>query len=89
MGYRYEVYDFDFALVSLGVFVIIASNYIFTVFKIIVIYLVVFLHIFLGILGKRWSQNENIIKLFIKYWVYLDDNDKPKNINLCEGACYW
>lgn len=89
LGYLDEEYDFDIALVSCGGFGMIASNYIFTEFKKSVIYVGGSLQIFLGILGKRWSQNENIKKLVNKYWVYPDDNDKPKNINLCEGACYW
>ncbi|MRX63335.1 hypothetical protein [Maribacter luteus] len=44
-----------------------------------------------GIKGKRW---ENYIvwpymNLFNEHWVRPGDNEKPKNANVVEGACYW
>ncbi len=44
-----------------------------------------------GIKGKRW---ENFIvwpymNLFNEHWVRPGENEKPKNANVVEGACYW
>jgi len=44
-----------------------------------------------GIKGKRW---ENYIvwpymNLFNEHWVRPGENEKPKNANIVEGACYW
>jgi len=44
-----------------------------------------------GIKGNRW---ENYIvypytNLYNEYWVRPGENEKPKNVKLLEGACYW
>ncbi len=44
-----------------------------------------------GIKGKRW---ENYVvwpymNLFNEHWVRPGENEKPKNANAVEGACYW
>jgi len=89
LGYLNEEYDFDIALVSCGGFGMLASNYIFTEFKKSVIYVGGSLQLFLGILGRRWTQNEDVKKLINKYWVFPDESDKPKNTLLCDNSCYW
>lgn len=44
-----------------------------------------------GIKGKRWEQYIvwPYTNLFNKYWVRPSDQEKPKNANAVEGACYW
>lgn len=44
-----------------------------------------------GIKGKRWEQFIvwPYANLFNNSWVRPGDNEKPKNANLVEGACYW
>jgi hypothetical protein len=44
-----------------------------------------------GIKGRRW---ENYIvypytNLYNEYWVRPGENEKPTNVNLVEGGCYW
>lgn len=44
-----------------------------------------------GIKGKRWEQY--IVwpysNLYNEYWVRPGENEKPKNAQIVEGACYW
>lgn len=52
------------------------------------------LQLLFGIKGKRWGNpnyNEiyNYSNLMNEHWVYPDNNDKPTNANIVEGACYW
>lgn len=44
-----------------------------------------------GIKGKRWEQYIvwPYTNLYNEHWVRPGENEKPKNANLVEGACYW
>lgn len=52
------------------------------------------LQLLFGIKGKRWenpdyNEKYNYSKLINEHWVYPDNNDKPTNAIIVEGACYW
>lgn len=44
-----------------------------------------------GIIGKRWEDYIVFpyMNLFNEHWVRPGENEKPKNANVVEGACYW
>lgn len=44
-----------------------------------------------GIKGKRWEQHVVFpyMNLFNDHWVRPEEDEKPKNANVVEGACYW
>lgn len=42
-----------------------------------------------GIKGGRWANHSEISKLFNVYWVNPSDSERPANVNVVEGACYW
>jgi hypothetical protein len=82
-----NIFNFDIAFVSSGGYGMIISDYIYSELKTSVIYIGGPLQLFFGIKGNRWLRNP---KIFInEYWVHVDEKDKPKNILLCEGGCYW
>lgn len=82
-------FNFDIALVSAGGFGMILSNFIYSELNTSVMYIGGALQLFFGILGNRWLKSENIIKHVNSEWIRPLDSDKPKNIKLCEGGCYW
>jgi hypothetical protein len=52
------------------------------------------LQLLFGIKGKRWEDSNynpiyNYARLMNEYWIYPADEDKPKNANIVEDACYW
>ena len=42
-----------------------------------------------GIKGKRWDCYDYISSLYNEYWVRPSEQEKPKNANKIESACYW
>lgn len=44
-----------------------------------------------GIKGKRWERYIvwPYMNLYNNHWVRPDENDKPQNAQIVEGACYW
>lgn len=42
-----------------------------------------------GIKGSRWTNHPVISKLFNEHWVYPAESERPANVNIVEGACYW
>lgn len=42
-----------------------------------------------GIMGERWTKNPRICELQNEYWVRPSKEERPKNAELVEGACYW
>jgi hypothetical protein len=82
-------FNFDIALVSCGGFGMPISDYIYTELKSSSMYIGGALQLFFGIIGRRWSGSQDITKHVNSYWTSVLDSDKPKNINLCEGGCYW
>lgn len=58
------------------------------------------LQLLFGIKGKRWESNSYGVKewgipygsysnLINEYWVRPSDEEKPLNVEIVEGACYW
>lgn len=58
------------------------------------------LQLLFGIRGKRWEDPNygvqewgiapgSYSKLSNEHWVRPGENEKPKNANAVEGACYW
>lgn len=51
------------------------------------------LQLLFGIKGKRWdgqyNDKYNYSQFYNKYWVRVSENEKPKNADIVEGACYW
>jgi hypothetical protein len=52
------------------------------------------LQLLFGIKGKRWEDPNynpifNYARLMNEHWIYPDEDSKPKNANVVEGACYW
>jgi hypothetical protein len=82
-----NIFNFDIAFVSCGGYGMIISDYIYSELKTSVIYIGGSLQLFFGIKGNRWLKNPKIV--MNEYWVNVDEKDKPKNISLCEGGCYW
>jgi len=87
--------DFDIALVSCGGYGLPICHYIHNVLKKGSIYVGGILQIYFGIIGRRWLREEkyhiirNTYNSNKKDWVSPSDEEKPKNFNKVEDACYW
>lgn len=81
--------DFDIALVAAGGYGMLISDYIFTNLQRSVIYVGGALQIFFGVIGKRWFDNKEIMKLVNDDWIRPDKDDKPQNFTKVEKGCYW
>lgn len=42
-----------------------------------------------GIKGKRWIDREDFNSIINNYFVFPDEEDKPRNLTKVEGGCYW
>ena len=82
-------FDFDLALVSAGGFGMLLCNFMYEKMNVSVIYLGGSLQLYFGIMGKRWETNTCIKKNMNDNWTYPLIQDRPQNINSCEGGCYW
>jgi len=78
-------FDFDIALVSAGGFGMILCDFIYTELNTSTMYVGGALQLFFGIRGKRWATSPYINDS----WTEVDPQDKPANVGLCEGGCYW
>ena len=65
------------------------SDYIFTELNKSVMYIGGALQIFFGVIGKRWFDNKEIMKLVNDDWIRPDKEDKPPNFTNVEKGCYW
>jgi hypothetical protein len=81
--------DFDIALVSAGGYGMLISDYIFTKLHKSVLYIGGALQLFFGIIGKRWFENKEILKLVNDDWIRPNKDDKPVNFIQVENGCYW
>lgn len=45
--------------------------------------------IFFGIKGQRWKEIPRFANIFNEYWTESFDHERPKQLNLVEGGCYW
>ena len=84
-----DEFNYDLALVSAGGFGMLLSNFIYNKTNSNVIYVGGALQLYFGIMGKRWTNNVDIKKYINDNWIYPLVDDKPININRCEGGCYW
>jgi hypothetical protein len=81
--------EFDIALVGAGGYGMIISNYIFKELGKSVMYIGGALQLFFGVIGKRWFENKEILKLVNDYWIRPSKDDKPDNYIKVEKGCYW
>ena len=81
--------DFDIALVAAGGYGMIIADYIFTEMGKSVMYIGGALQIFFGVIGKRWFDNKEIVKLVNDDWIRPGKEDKPDNFTRVEKGCYW
>lgn len=84
-----NVKEFDVALVAAGGYGMLVSNFIFKELKKSVIYVGGALQLFFGVIGKRWFENKEILKLVNDDWIRPDTSDKPANFTRVEKGCYW
>ena len=81
--------NFDIALVAAGGYGMLISDYIFTEMGKSVMYIGGALQLFFGVIGKRWFENKDILKLMNDDWVRPLATDKPSNFTNVERGCYW
>jgi hypothetical protein len=84
-----SVKDFDIALVAAGGYGMLISDYIFTKMNKSVMYIGGALQLFFGVIGKRWFENKDILKIMNDDWIRPDKEDKPNNFINVEKGCYW
>ena len=84
-----EVKEFDVALVAAGGYGMLVSNFIFKELGRSVIYIGGALQLFFGVIGKRWFENKDILKLVNDNWIRPLGDDKPNNFINVEKGCYW
>lgn len=84
-----EVKEFDIALVAAGGYGMLVADYIFKDIGRSVMYIGGALQLFFGVIGKRWFDNKEILKLVNDDWSRPDKNDKPANFTRVEKGCYW
>lgn len=81
--------DFEIALVAAGGYGMLISDYIFKEMHKSVMYIGGALQLFFGVIGKRWFDNKEILKLVNDDWSRPNKNDKPNNFIKVEKGCYW
>ena len=84
-----ELKNFDIAFVAAGGYGMLISNFIFKNLDRSVIYVGGALQIFFGVIGKRWFDNKDILKIMNDNWIRPDKEDKPDNFKNVEKGCYW
>jgi hypothetical protein len=84
-----DIDEFDIALVAAGGYGMLIADYIFSEMNKSVIYIGGALQIFFGIIGKRWFDNKDILKLVNDEWIRPLKEDKPPNFTNVEKGCYW
>lgn len=84
-----SIQSFDIALVGAGGYGMLISNYIYKEMGKSVMYIGGALQLFFGIIGKRWFDHKEIMKLVNDNWVRPGPNDKPSHFSRVEKGCYW
>jgi hypothetical protein len=80
---------FDVALVAAGGYGMLISDFIYTEMKKSVLYIGGALQLFFGVIGKRWFENKEILKIMNDSWVRPNVADKPPQHTKVEKGCYW
>lgn len=81
--------EFDIALVAAGGYGMLLADDIYTRMKKSVIYVGGALQLFFGIIGKRWFDQPDVMKLVTDDWVRPAASDKPPQATRVEKGCYW
>ena len=81
--------DFDIALIAAGGYGMLIADYICTKMGKSAMYIGGALQIFFGVIGRRWFENKEILKLVNDDWVRPEKSDKPQNFQGVEKGCYW
>jgi hypothetical protein len=81
--------NFDIALVAAGGYGMLIADYIFKELNKSVMYIGGALQLFFGVIGKRWFDNKDILKLINDEWIRPDKENKPNNYINVEKGCYW
>jgi len=84
-----EKTDFDIALVAAGGYGMLVSDYIYKEMNKSVMYIGGALQLFFGVIGKRWFDNKDILKLVNDDWIRPSKEEKPNNFTNVEKGCYW
>lgn len=84
-----ELKEFDIALVAAGGYGMLISDFIFIELDKSVMYVGGALQIFFGVIGKRWFENKEILKMTNDDWIRPLSDDKPSNFTRVEKGCYW
>lgn len=80
--------DFDVALIAAGAFSYPLAAHVKKIGK-IGIHCGGGLQIFFGVMGNRWNNSPEVLKYVNKFWVRPSANERPKNADQVENACYW
>lgn len=81
--------NFDIALVAAGGYGMLIADFIFSELNKSVMYVGGALQLFFGVIGKRWFDNKDILKLVNDNWIRPTKDDKPNNFTRVEKGCYW
>ena len=80
--------DFDVALIAAGAFSYPLAAYVKKIGK-IGIHCGGGLQLFFGVMGNRWNNSPEVLKYVNEFWVRPSANERPKNADQVENACYW
>ena len=80
--------DFDIAIIGCGAYGMPLAAYCKEIGK-KAVHLGGATQLLFGIKGKRWDCYDYISSLYNEYWVRPSEQEKPKNANKIESACYW
>lgn len=81
--------EFDISLVAAGGYGMLISDFIFIQLGKSVMYVGGALQLFFGVIGKRWFENKEILKMVNDDWIRPLSDDKPSNFTRVEKGCYW
>lgn len=80
--------NFDVALIAAGAFSYPLAAHVKKIGK-IGIHCGGGLQIFFGVMGNRWNKSPEVIKYINEFWVRPSVDERPKNADQVENACYW
>jgi hypothetical protein len=81
--------NFDIALIGCGAFGLPLGSFIKNDMEKTAVHLGGCLQILFGIMGKRWTTNQKIMKFYNENWTYPNKDERPQNFLLVENGCYW
>ena len=88
MKRQIDACDFDVAIIGCGAYALPLGAYVKQIGKKAVI-MAGPTQLLFGIMGSRWEKS-GIMKDYVNdFWTKPGENERPKNANKVEGACYW